>query len=259
MKYDFTDLTVLIPVRIESIVRLENLLAVLRYLQQYFRLNIIVHEANVADNGIVRSLIPDTVKHCFVTDYDPVYYRTKYINEMCDMVQTEYLSVWDADVIFPVEQIVQSMELLRSGECDFCYPYSGIFMDTSDIIRQMYMENGNLAMLGELQDMMSTPYGDDMRGGAFIAKTQSYREAGMENLQFYGWGPEDWERYERWLALGYTVKDVKGCLFHLSHPRDMNGKNNSSQQRIFSFYQKDITVFSSAEEIKKRMRNKSDA
>ena len=123
----------------------------------------------------------------------------------------------------------------------------------------MYMENGNLAMLGELQDMMSTPYGDDMRGGAFIAKTQSYREAGMENLQFYGWGPEDWERYERWLALGYMVKDVKGCLFHLSHPRDINGKNNSSQQRIFSFYQKDITVFSSAEEIKKRMRNKSDA
>lgn len=56
---------------------------------------------------------------------------------------------------------------------------------------------------------MLSPYGNGMRGGAFLAKTVQYKNAGMENLNFYGWGPEDWERYERWMNLGYKVGNVE--------------------------------------------------
>ncbi len=36
------DLTVLIPVRVDSLVRLENVLAVIRYLYRYFDVNLMV-------------------------------------------------------------------------------------------------------------------------------------------------------------------------------------------------------------------------
>lgn len=49
------DLTVLIPVRVDSLVRLENVLAVIRYLYRYFDVNLMVLEADRYDNGILRS------------------------------------------------------------------------------------------------------------------------------------------------------------------------------------------------------------
>ena len=92
---------------------------------------------------------------------------------------------------------------------------------------------------------MSLPYGTDMRGGAFLANREAYIKAGMENENFYGWGPEDWERIERWKNLGYRIKTIDGVLFHLTHPRDMNGKHNSEGQRKITTQEKDKICFSS--------------
>jgi hypothetical protein len=52
----------------------------------------------------------------------------------------------------------------------------------------------------------------------------------MENEHFYGWGPEDYERYERWVNLNLKVYNAPGCMYHLSHPRDVNGKFSSQLQ-----------------------------
>ena len=82
MKYDMKDLTVLIPIRVESLVRLENVLAVIRYLRKYFETNIMVLEADKRNNGVLCSLLPQNVDYIFVPDNDPVFYRTKYINQM---------------------------------------------------------------------------------------------------------------------------------------------------------------------------------
>lgn len=67
------DLTVLIPIRVDSLVRLENVLAVIRYLYRYFDVNLMVLEADRYDNGILRSLLPQDVVYIFVSDTDPVF------------------------------------------------------------------------------------------------------------------------------------------------------------------------------------------
>lgn len=253
MKYNMKDLTVLIPVRVDSLVRLENVLMVTRYLCKYFEVNIIVLEADRHNNGILSSLLLQEVNYMFVLDNDPVFYRTKYINQMALKVTTEFLAVWDADVVFPPVQVNEALLKLRSGDYDIYYPYDGDFMDTSKLIRDLYLESGKIELLEELGNMMLAPYGKGMRGGAFLANASAYRVAGMENLNFYGWGPEDWERYERWENLGYRIGYSKGCLFHLSHPRDLNGTHNSCQQKMYTFYEKDTIRFSSKEEIQMRM------
>ena len=258
MRYDLRDLSVLIPVRIDSLVRLENILAVVKYLDKYYQTNIYVLEADRFNNGILQRQLSPSVQYKFVKDCDPVFYRTKYINQMTENVKTDYLAVWDADIVFPPNQIHETMDKLRFGKCAFCYPYKGEFLDTSKLIREQFLETVDIRLLEELKDLMLAPYGPNMRGGVFFANTKKYCKNGMENLKFYGWGPEDWERYERWMNLGERIGYIKGCLFHLSHPRDMNGTHNSNQQKMYSHYQRFLTMYSSGDEIIKRMRLNSN-
>ena len=58
----------------------------------------------------------------------------------------------------------------------------------------------------------------------------------MENEDFYGWGLEDGERYYRWLSFGCRIYRSTGCLFHLSHPRDMNGQFRSQEHHQKAVY-----------------------
>ena len=81
---------------------------------------------------------------------------------------------------------------------------------------------------------MSLIYGDDHAGGAFIVDTEKYKQTGMENENFYGWGWEDYERYDRWINLGLNIYRAPGCMYHLSHPRDMNGNFTSQRQKDIS-------------------------
>lgn len=252
-KLDFSDLTVLLPVRIDSMIRLENLLTVIKYLQKYFVVDIKVLEASGFDSQILRSLLPNSVDYTYVKDDDPVFYRTRYINQMAQTVKTDYLAVWDADVVFPLKQIAHAMESLRSDDTDFVYPYAGLFFDTSPLIRQMFMEAQEIEILEKLYRYMSLPYGTKMKGGAFLASRKAYMEVGMENENFYGWGPEDWERYDRWKNLGYRVRMIDGVLFHLTHPRDMNGQHNSEEQRKSSTCEKERVALSCEAEIRQHL------
>ncbi|GHU62635.1 hypothetical protein FACS1894123_03930 [Bacteroidia bacterium] len=97
---------------------------------------------------------------------------------------------------------------------------------------------------------MSLIYGDQHKGGAFIANTEKYKQTGMENEHFYGWGPEDYERYERWINLNYKVYNAPGCMYHLSHPRDINGKFSSQRQSELTNAERTKSKNSSYDELK---------
>jgi len=61
---------------------------------------------------------------------------------------------------------------------------------------------------------------------------KAYFEAGMENENFYGWSPEDYERIIRCEILGYKLSIVNGPLFHLYHPRGKNSWFFSDETNI---------------------------
>ena len=82
MRIDLTDTTFIIPVRIDSMIRLENLLMSVDSIVRYFRTRILILEASSYQNEIIPSLIKDdTVKYTFLVDIDPVFYKTKYLTE----------------------------------------------------------------------------------------------------------------------------------------------------------------------------------
>ena len=56
---------------------------------------------------------------------------------------------------------------------------------------------------------------------------QKFIEGGMENENFVSWGPEDVERRDRLIKLGYKIASVDGKLFHLDHSRTFNSNTTN--------------------------------
>lgn len=226
MKTNLKDTTFIIPVRVDSIIRLENLLMTVECIQKDFDTNIIVLEASSYNNGIIPLLLKN-ITYWFVKDLDPVFYRTKYLNRMAKKATTGILSLWDTDIILNADQIWDSVQQLRDGNCEVAYPYNGDCFDTSDILRNHYWANRDIEFLKKHTGKMNSLYTVEGKigavGGAIFIKTKDYLNSGMDSEDFYGWGLEDGERYYRWLEFGYRIYRNKDCIFHLSHPRDSNG------------------------------------
>lgn len=192
-KLDLKDVTFLIPLRIDTINRLENTQVVVDYLIKNFETQIRILEASSRDTGILQKLLPKDVEHYFKEDFDTIFHRTKYINELVHSCQTPFLSVWDTDVVIPMRQIEKTIELLRNGEADFVTPFKDKFQDTSFIMRDLYVKKRNIDLLEKHQGKMQSLYNPNPVGGVFFANCESYRESGMENEKFYGYGDERME------------------------------------------------------------------
>ena len=91
-KIDLMDITILIPVRLDSIIRIENLLASIESVRRNFRTNLYVLEASKYNNHLLEKLLPGTVRYFWVCDNDPVFYRTHYLNQLAQMASTPYLA-----------------------------------------------------------------------------------------------------------------------------------------------------------------------
>jgi len=223
-------------------------MAVTNFLIQNFETNIEVLECAPFNNGLLGRLLDKTIRYSFMEDNDPILFRTKYLNKMTRAVETPYVAVWDTDVIIPVSQVVKAIEWLQNGDADFVYPYERQFLDTSFILRKLFLQNGNMEILEQNAKKMKEMYLPNPVGGAFIANTKSYIESGLENENFYGWGMEDGERFYRWENLNYKVKRVAGPLFHLSHGRSINSVFHNPDQQFYKW-----------KEVLREKRNKSAA
>lgn len=220
-KTDLSDFTFLFAVKVDCIERVENLLLVINYLQNFFDTSIAVLESAKYNNGIVQSILTN-IDYTFVQDFDPIFYRTKYINMLARKSGTPFTAVWDSDVLVDPKQISKSATLLRNGLADFVFPYSDCFYDTTAIIRELFIKYKNIELLKMHKDKMTLMYPPVPVGGCFIVNTEKYISAGMENTKFYGWGREDGERLVRMQILGMVCKRIKGFLYHLHHPRGFN-------------------------------------
>lgn len=255
MKFDLTDVTFMIPIRVDSLVRLENLMLTTRFLTEHFNCHIIVLEADTCNNGIIRNMLGKRVEYYFVEDDDAVFYRTRYINRMTEKVETPFLCIWDADVVVPVPQIAEAVGKMRTEGFEVALPYDGRALDTSVPVRELFMQSRRMSVLQRQQNKMNPLHKNlTLRGGAVFVNTVAYMKAGMENLSFYGWGSEDFDRYERWTILGYKIYITKGVLYHLTHPRGENSTFSRKNQVIGSETALFRTRVSSRQELLERVK-----
>ncbi|MCM0717987.1 alpha-1,2-fucosyltransferase [Parabacteroides sp. W1-Q-101] len=216
------DVTFVIPVRVDSPERSANLDVVLEQLSHREQASVLLLEADTKPLYKLKKAYSN-VRYFFVEDPDPVFYRTKYLNQLLREAKTELVGIWDTDVIVPDTQIDKALRDLMEGKAVMSYPYDGRFYictaEESTYYRQGGLPERWLDQVNRISYCISNSV-----GGAFLVRKSLYLEAGGENEAFYGWGMEDQERIRRMFILGLPVTQVDGSLFHLFHPRNENSR-----------------------------------
>ena len=214
------ELTVVVPIRIDCRERKENLDTVIHFFLNNTVAKIIVLEAD--KEQLYHYPISDSrLSIHFVEDDDPVFHRTRYLNQLLKMSETDIVGIWDADVILKTSQIIDAVNAVRNS-ATLCYPYDGRFIYLDQNQSEQARKN-SVSFLNEHSETgMQLSLVRPIVGGAFLVNRQRYIQSGGENENFYGWGQEDSERHKRMEILGEPVCRIAGEIFHLYHPRGAN-------------------------------------
>ena len=212
-------ITFVIPIRFDSKERYNNLLVVIDSLLTIKNSEVIILEADTISK-FDKNRCNDKVQHHFIEDNDPVFYRTKYINILLKLSSNPIVGIWDADVIFPKEQIEESIRQIKEGNAIMSFPYNGHFYVLTPFISDTFRKKRDFCVFDEQKDKISLSFGTYSVGGAFVVNKDVYCSIGGENERFYGWGAEDFERVKRLEILGQKIHRSAGRLYHLFHPRN---------------------------------------
>ncbi|MDR6804556.1 hypothetical protein J2Y45_001825 [Dyadobacter sp. BE34] len=230
-RYDLRDVTFLIPLRIDSESRAENIDIICRYLTKYFDTNIMIMESDSVSK-FDASFVNNEVKYFFDLNASPAFHRTKINNFLIGKAQTPFIVLYDTDVILPVDQIIDSVKILRDGDASLVLPYSGEFLSVDLLFKAIFAKilESDLLVMNKGKFKSS---GERCCGGAVFLNKMDYLLAGMENEYFTSWGPEDIERVKRVKNLGMKVSRVPGSLYHLSHDRLENSSYGNGKRELF--------------------------
>ena len=229
---DFKDVTFIIPVNFDSEDRKTNFKISISYLLRNFDTNIIVMESSPISNEDFIKSVSDKITYIFDRNDTGIFHRTKLLNHMTKLSTTNIVVNYDVDVIFKVNQYVESRNKILNG-CDFCFPYGGNFYDIKKEFFN-FVETDNLDSINLGQCTLFNP---NSVGGALFFNKEKYTEIGLENEKFISWGHEDWERVVRIEKMGLRLCRINGNLYHLTHFRSHNssGQNPYYHQNGMEF------------------------
>lgn len=208
-KIDLSDVTFTIPVKYDHEDRAQNLRLCVEFLEK-FNTNIIIGEQGGPH-------FTETFKHKHIHFPYNKFHRTKMLNEMALISETDIIANWDADVICNPMQLVETVRMLRD-QWDMVYPYDGRFGRVNRKKWYTKLRDSKDTEIFKSEIFSGTKPHDALSvGGAVLFKKNSFIQGGMENENFISYAPEDQERYYRFNKLGYKVARVKGVIYHIDH------------------------------------------
>ena len=238
------DLTITIPVRIDSNERLNNLIACTNALLATTSARILV---GIADPSHLTHALDSRVEIVSISDSESsAFHRTRFLNEMARMVSTPFIANVDADVVVPIRQWEETMELLRNTSVGLVYPYDGRMVNLS-WGHHPWLEQATYSSMPIVNRQLMH---ENSVGGCVVWRLSDFLRIGMENENLISWGFDDNDRLSRASQLGVEIRRTSGILYHLDHPRgpDSSPENQSYRdnaaefQRINSLSASDLTT-----------------
>ncbi len=238
MKHNLRDVSIIIPVRIDTEARLENLKTVLRYFETFYEgYEIQLTESAPAPlcGGLADGKV---VWYTFEECRSEKFHRTRLLNEAAVRTERGIISAYDADVILEREAIAETVRILRAGEASFVLPYSGVCLDIGAGTKKAFLGNFDFELIRLPQGVkaeIGCAYGADVVcthveavGGAPFFDRRKFLRYGGYNWKMMSYGFEDPEIAGRFLILGGSVQKLKKWnLYHLYHPRGVNSSINN--------------------------------
>ncbi|WP_029276678.1 galactosyltransferase-related protein [Pedobacter borealis] len=231
--YNALDTTLIIPIRIDSEDRLRNLETIIKYVNKYFKIKIIVLEADVT-RKVPPNILAQNVRYIFIQDSDNLFHRQVYNNYMAKIADTPIIVKYDCDVVLPPTQLYNSIISIRHGKNKISYPYDGRFINIGGAIANFFHSNQDILSFSEY---VNISYGSIVPsfGGCCVLDRVTYLQSGMDNKNFNGWGFEDQELCKRFKILGFEISREKGPLYHLDHRRGTHSYFYSTEEMLNSY------------------------
>ena len=208
------DLTFLIPTRIETEDRLRNIISSVSYLLRHVPAKVIVKEVSGRNTFLHRALPEirkyadtDNLTHIYEENNDPLFCKSKVLNDLIVASDTSIVANYDADCILPKESYRKAYEMILHQEADVVYPYGcGIYQWKAEFNMEIYDEfvkswNGTSVL-----DKKKTLSNSTIGWTQFIRR-ENYINSYMMNENFVSWGCEDDEFYFRMSTLGNRIGD----------------------------------------------------
>lgn len=221
MPYDLKDTTFIMPVRVESEDRANNILTSVSYLLHHLDTNIIILEDDKTPE--VPSILGgklNKVKYIFNENQEYLFWKTRHLNTMARQVQTPIMVMYDCDIIMEPHLYDKSRNYITKDGYEYIVGYGDLIrvnQDQHNVLRST-MDPYKVANGGKMAAAVGSP--------AWVL-TQKYMEAGMENEFFKSWGFEDNERHWRFVRMGLKHRYGEGQLWHLEHRRVSNNFNSN--------------------------------
>ena len=267
-KMDLPLCTYMIPLRVETPDRMRNIITVLLYFLKNINAPIIVKEF---DNESIyeASVLPQIrqvateeelskITHVFEQSEEFTFHRTRLINDMIEMADTEFVCNYDCDVLLPFSTHFYANTFLAKGylppdspegtplqPVKVVYPYGygnfqqQVFADDKTVSNFINSNFNFHAFDGKMRAY------DAKFGFCQFFNRKEYIRLGMENENFISYGYEDDERYHRFNMCSDVVR-VNDIIFHLEHKRSDNSwftnphiENNRKEWEKLKFYGKD--------------------
>lgn len=238
-KINLLDVTFLIPIKVDSTSRLENLYSITNYLAKYFNTTILLGEFD-ENSKIEKIKLPPICTHFFVEDVTFLMHHTKINNFLISKAQTNIIAIYDTDIVLPINQIIEATNTIRNNQATMVSPYDGSFINIDSLFKVMF---GKL-LDPDLFTVNINKFFVSMKrswGGCVFLSKSTYLTAGLDNEYISSWGPEDIERPKRLKNLGYEVKRIDGPLFHLTHDR-LENSSYFSQDLYYTFMEEYLNV-----------------
>ena len=223
------DLTFLIPTRIETEDRLRNIISSVSYLLRHVPAKVIVKEVSGRNTFLHRALPEirkyadtDNLIHIYEENNDPLFCKSKVLNDLIVASDTSIVANYDADCILPKESYRKAYEMILHQEADVVYPYGcGIYQWKAEFNMEIYDEFVKSWDGTSVLDKKKTLSNSTIGWTQFIRR-ENYINSYMMNENFVSWGCEDDEFYFRMSTLGNRIGRLNNYVYHLEHGRTYN-------------------------------------
>jgi len=240
---NLSDTTFIIPARVDSQDRLRNINLICKFLLSNFDCKIIVKESDSTQKINIADIEHPRLIYVYEKTNDVFFHKTKLLNDMIVMCDTEVIVQYDADILLPLSSYVEASHMVKNGY-DAVYPfihgnYSSKKVDLDVDSEKKFYENFDFNVL----DSCSQPwepnnnYGFAHFGFCTFYNSKSYFNGFLENEEFYSGGPEDQEIHHRFVKLGLNVGRVNNLVYHIEHQRgNFSAENNDVYMNNIDLY-----------------------
>ena len=163
----------------------------------------------------------DNLTFLFEETNEPLFCKSKVLNDLIVASDTKVVANYDADCILPISSYHQAYSMIESNQADVVYPYGcGIYQWRAEYTPKIYDEFVNILDVSTLDRRKSLS--NATIGWTQFVNREKYIDSYMMNENFISWGCEDDEFYYRMSILGNRIARVDDYVYHLEHSRTYN-------------------------------------